>query len=142
VSGNVAARNVSSAATWTGAGSIAQFSPQELLQRFGLPPQATSDPKAFTRASVDTKLPSPATAQTLDDVVLALDETKMKGSFTLQGFEKPTYRFALDVDAVDADRYLPPKARDASAGEATAGDIELPQKQHDGISTAPCASAR
>jgi AsmA protein len=59
--------------------------------------------------------------------VLALDETKIKGSFTLQGFETPAYRFALDVDAVDADRYLPPKSRDAKAGEATEGDIELPR---------------
>ena len=32
-----------------------QFSPQELLQRFGLPPQQTSDPRAFTRASVETR---------------------------------------------------------------------------------------
>jgi AsmA protein len=127
MSGNVAARNVSTAATWTGAGSVAQFSPQELLQRFGLPPQATSDPKAFTRASVDTRFTITNDGATLDDLVLALDETKIKGSFTLQGFEAPAYRFTLDVDAVDADRYLPPKARDADAGEATAGDIELPQ---------------
>ncbi|HVJ31460.1 MAG TPA: AsmA-like C-terminal region-containing protein, partial [Gammaproteobacteria bacterium] len=127
MSGNAAARNVSTAATWTGTGSIAQFSPQELLQRFGLPPQATSDPKALTRAAVDTRFTITKDRATLDDLVLALDETKMKGSFTLQGFEAPTYRFTLDVDAVDADRYLPPKARDADEGEATAGDIELPQ---------------
>ncbi len=59
--------------------------------------------------------------------MLALDETTIKGTFALQGFDAPSYRFALDVDSVDADRYLPPKARDAQAGEATAGDIELPQ---------------
>jgi AsmA protein len=127
MTGNAAARNVSTAATWTGTGAIAQFSPQELLQRFGLPPQATSDPKAFTRAAVDTRFTITKDRAALDDLVLALDETKIKGSFTLQGFETPAYRFALDVDAVDADRYLPPKARDAEAGEATAGDIELPR---------------
>ena len=52
---------------------------------------------------------------------------RSEARFALQGFDAPAYRFALDVDAVDADRYLPPKARDAEAGEATAGDIELPQ---------------
>ena len=127
MSGNVAGRNVSTAATWTGTAAVAQFSPQDLLKRFGLPPQATSDPKAFTRASVDTRFTITKDRAELSDVVLALDETKIKGSFTLQGFETPAYRFALDVDAVDADRYLPPKSRDAKAGEATAGDIELPQ---------------
>ena len=51
MSGDVTARNVSRAATWTGTANVAQFSPQELLQRFGLPPQPTSDPQAFTRAT-------------------------------------------------------------------------------------------
>ena len=126
-SGDVAGRNVSRAATWTGTANVAQFSPQELLQRFGLPPQPTSDPQAFTRATVDTRFTVTKDGAELDDLVLALDETTINGTFALQGFDAPAYRFALDVDAVDADRYLPPKARDAQAGEATAGDIELPQ---------------
>src|SRR6185503_13667510 len=127
MSGNVAARNVSTAATWTGTASVAQFSPQDLLQRFGLPPQQTSDPRAFTRAAVETRFTITEDRADLADLALALDETTIKGTFSLQGFEKPAFRFALNVDAVDADRYLPPKARDADAGEATAGDIELPQ---------------
>ena len=53
----------------------------------------------------------------LDELVLALDDTTLKGTFALQDFDAPAYRFALDVDRVDADRYLPPKARDAQAGE-------------------------
>jgi AsmA protein len=127
MNGNVAGRNVSTAATWTGTAAVAQFSPQELLQRFGLPPQQTSDNQAFTRASVNTRFAVTKDGAQLDDVVLALDDTTIKGTFALQGFEAPAYRFTLDVDAVDADRYLPPKARDADEGEATAGDIELPR---------------
>ncbi len=127
MSGAVAGRDVTRAATWTGTGNVAQFSPQELLQRFGLPPQATSDPQAFTRATVATRFAVTKDSAELDSLVLTLDETTLRGTFTLQGFDAPAYRFALNVDAVDADRYLPPKARDAQAGEATAGDIELPQ---------------
>jgi AsmA protein len=127
MTGAVAGRNVTRAASWTGTANIAQFSPQELLQRFGLPPQATSDPQAFTRATVGTRFAVTKDGAELDGLVLTLDETTIRGNFTLQGFDAPAYRFALNVDAVDADRYLPPKARDAQAGEATAGDIELPQ---------------
>ena len=126
-SGEVTGRNVSQAATWTGTASVAQFSPQELLTRFGLPPQPTSDAQAFTRATIGTRFTVTKDGAELDNFVLALDETTIKGTFALQGFDAPSYRFALDVDSVDADRYLPPKARDAQAGEATAGDIELPQ---------------
>ena len=56
MSGDVTARDVTRAATWTGTANVAQFSPQELLQRFGLPPQPTSDPQAFTRATVGDAL--------------------------------------------------------------------------------------
>jgi uncharacterized protein involved in outer membrane biogenesis len=126
-SGEVTARNVSRAAVWTGTASVAQFSPQALLQRFGLPPQPTSDPQAFTRATVATRFTVTKDGAELDELVLGLDETTIKGTFALQSFAAPAYRFALDVDRVDADRYLPPKARDAQAGERTAGDLELPQ---------------
>jgi len=126
-SGEVTGRGVSKQASWTGRAKVAQFSPQDLIQRFGLPPQPTSDPKALTRATIDTRFAVDAKEAHLDDLVLALDDTKLTGNFALVGFEKPTYRFTLEVDRVDADRYLPPKARDAKQGEATAGDIKLPE---------------
>jgi uncharacterized protein involved in outer membrane biogenesis len=127
MNGDVTGRGISRTATWTGAANIAEFSPQALLQRFGLPPQPTSDPQALTRATVATRFTVRNDGAELDDLVLALDDTTIRGTFALQGFDAPAYRLALSVDAVDADRYLPPNARDAEAGEATAGDIELPQ---------------
>jgi AsmA protein len=118
---------VSKQAAWTGQANVAQFSPQDLIRRFGLPAQPTSDPKALTRATIDTRFTVDANDARFDDVVLALDDSKLTGNFAVVGFEKPAYRFALAVDRVDADRYLPPKARDAKQGEATAGDIKLPE---------------
>jgi AsmA protein len=126
-SGEVTARNISTAAAWTGSARIAEFSPQDLLQRFGLPPQPTSDPAAFRRATVDTRFDATKDRAELSGLVLVIDETRITGRFALVGFERPAFRFDLAVDRVDADRYLPPKARDADAGERTAGDIELPQ---------------
>jgi AsmA protein len=126
-SGDVTGRAVSSAAVWSGAAQVAQFSPQDLLRRFGLPPQPASDPTAFTRAAVDTRFNVTKDRAELTGIVLALDDSRITGDFALDGFDDPAYRFTLHVDSVDADRYLPPKARDAQAGEATAGDIELPQ---------------
>lgn len=126
-SGEVTGRNVSQTAAWAGTAKVAQFSPQALLQRFGLPPQPTSDAAALTRATIDTRFAVTADRAELSNVVLKLDDTNITGNFTLVGFDAPAYRFALNVDRVNADRYLPPKARDAQEGEATAGDIELPQ---------------
>jgi uncharacterized protein involved in outer membrane biogenesis len=124
--GELTGRDVSRRASWTGKASVAQFSPQDLMRRFGLPTQPTSDPEALTSAAIDTRFAVDATEARLESLVLALDDSKLSGNFAVLGFEKPAFRFALAVDHVDADRYLPPKARDAQRGEATAGDLELP----------------
>ena len=126
VNGEANGRAVSKAGTWSGHATFAQFSPQDLMRRFGLPPPMMSDPKALTRATVDTRFDVDTKQAKLSDVTLALDDTKITGNFALTGFDNPSYGFALNIDRVDVDRYLPPKAKDAKQGQATAGDIELP----------------
>jgi len=83
-SGEATARNISSAAVWTGSAKIAEFSPQDLLQRFGLPPQPTSDPAAFRRATVDTRFDVTKDRAELAGLVLAIDETTITGRFALR----------------------------------------------------------
>jgi AsmA protein len=126
VNGEANGRAVSKAGVWSGHATFAQFSPQDLMRRFGLPPPTMSDPKALTRATVDTRFDVDTKQAKLSDVTLALDDTKITGNFTLTGFDNPSYGFALNIDRVDVDRYLPPKAKDAKQGQGTAGDIELP----------------
>ena len=126
VNGEANGRAVSKAGTWSGHATFAQFSPQDLMRRFGLPPPTMSDAKALTRATVDTRFDVDTKQAKLSDVTLALDDTKITGNFALTGFDNPSYGFALNIDKVDVDRYLPPKAKDAKQGQGTAGDIELP----------------
>ena len=54
---------------------------------------------------------------TLDPLNLGLDETKLKGNLSVENFAAPAIRFNLKVDAIDADRYLPP-AKDGDAQPA------------------------
>jgi AsmA protein len=126
VNGEANGRAVTKGGTWSGHATFAQFSPQDLMRRFGLPPPMMSDPKALTRATVDTRFDVDTKQAKLSDVTLALDDTKITGNFTLTGFDNPSYAFGLNIDRVDVDRYLPPKAKDAKQGQGTAGDIELP----------------
>jgi AsmA protein len=59
-------------------------------------------------------------------MTVALDDSRITGDFTVAGVRNPDYRFALAIDRIDVDRYLPPPASKAQAGAPTAGDIELP----------------
>lgn len=127
ITGRVAGSQLSWSPSYSGEARVAEFSPQALLTRFGLPPQPTSDPLALTKAELATRFTIAETSAKLEGLSLKLDDSTITGDFTLASFADPQYVFTLAVDAVDADRYLPPKARDADQGEATAGDLELPQ---------------
>lgn len=126
-SGEIRATKVTSAAAWSGRLEVAEFSPQALITRFGLPPQPTSDEKALTRARITTRFNATAENGRFEDIVLALDDSRITGNFAVLGFKDPRYEFTLAVDAVDADRYLPPPSGEAADGERTAGEIELPE---------------
>jgi AsmA protein len=124
--GQLAGRGLSAAPAWSGQAKVAQFSPRDLMRRFGQPPPETSDPAALTRAAIDTRFEIDAAQGRFRNLVLELDGSRITGEFTVDGFRNPRYLFALAIDRVDADRYLPPPADQAAPGEKTAGDIELP----------------
>ena len=77
MSGEANGRAVTKAGVWSGHATFAQFSPQDLMRRFGLPPPVMSDPKALTRATVDTRFEADTKQAKLSDVTLALDDTKI-----------------------------------------------------------------
>ena len=60
-----------------------------------------------------------------ENIVVALDDSRIGGSFTVTTFENPSFSFDLSADRIDVDRYLPPPAEEAAAGQRKAGDIEL-----------------
>lgn len=127
-SGELAGSAISSAAVWNGRVSVEPFSPRALMQRFGQAVPQTSDPTALGRAAIDTRFAIDVARETsrFENLTLMLDDTRITGQFTVSGFADPRYSFALAIDSVDADRYLPPPADEAEAGQKTAGDIELP----------------
>jgi AsmA protein len=69
-------------------------------------------------------------AATLDKLVLILDDTQLSGQASVSHFDQSALRFALTVNEVDADRYLPPPAQQPTAppapAAAAAGAAQLP----------------
>ena len=130
-SGEVTGRAVSKQASWTGRASVAQFSPQDLIRRFGLPAQPTSDPKALTRATIDTRFAVDAKEARLDDLVLALDDSKLTGNFALVGLREAR----VPVRARGRSRRRRPlPAAESARREARRGDRgrhQAAREQHD-----------
>lgn len=129
--GRVSITGLDAAPNASGELRIAELSPREVLQRFAQPEPATSDPKALTRASLSARFDASSRAVRVAAADLVLDDSRITGDFAVDGLDAaaPTYRFALTIDGIDVDRYLPPQAGDTPDGGAetqTAGDIELP----------------
>ncbi len=89
---------------------LAPFSPRKLLTDLGLPfPVATTDPDALNRIGFRGGITASPDAVAVTDGVLTLDETTARLSGrAAQWATGPDIRFALRLDSMNLDRYLPP----------------------------------
>jgi AsmA protein len=129
--GNLTLSKFPDATEYNGQLSVGEFSPRALMKRFGAEPPVTSDPKVLTRAAVKTRLSATANSGRFDDFDLTLDQSRITGRFAVESFDKPGYDFALAIDKVDVDRYLPPPTPEDTAAkkDAKTGDVVIPVKQ-------------
>src|SRR3989338_3766174 len=58
-------------------------------------------------ANLAAKVKADGQALTVNPLSLKLDDSQIKGSVGISHFEKPLYFFDLDIDRIDADRYMP-----------------------------------
>ena len=90
---------------------ISEFSPRKLIAALGQEfPIATTDPEAINRISLEAGLKGSPMAVSLSDGILTLDDSTFKFSASAKDFSKPDINVNLEIDQIDADRYLPPKS--------------------------------
>ncbi|WP_405243660.1 AsmA family protein [Lentisalinibacter salinarum] len=97
-----------------------RFSPKDLADTLGTPLPPTADPAVLQLVSFAADVALTDDSVALSAMTARLDDTELKGDFSMRGFEAPSYRFALEGDRIDLDRYLAPPADDAPAEADTA----------------------
>ncbi len=122
----------------SGALKLAEFSPRKLMEGLGLPAVETADGGVLSKASLDAQLAGGADVLALKPLTIKLDDTTLSGEAKVSGFAKPALRFALALDAIDLDRYLPPgsDAPPATPGAAAGKAGELPLETLRGLDVA------
>ena len=129
LSGDLQGRGLDDKPGFSGNLTLAEFNLRKWLGDHGMPAPEMADPKTLTRVGASMVLNSQGDTIRLDKLALRLDDTRMNGNVSLRG---SAVGFKLDVDEIDADRYLPP------AGESTAGAKTSKKKP---AGTAPAAAA-
>jgi AsmA protein len=111
----------------TGTLTVPRVAARKALSSLGLAPPQTRDPNALAAFSLASEYRLTPKQLQLTDLNLALDDTQVRGSVAVEDLDTMALGYALNVDRIDADRYLPPKGsppsgqRSASAPAVDSG---------------------
>lgn len=100
--------------TYQGRVTVPAFDLRRLLTTLGKPAPDTADAKALRQVAFSTAIAGDTRGVKFDDLALTLDESHLNGAVNITAFKGPTLDFALKLDALNADRYLPPTAEGES----------------------------
>ena len=109
--------------------TLAEFSPREVANRLALELPPMADDQALASASGRLRVHGTAQRLGISDVLLDIDDTRLRGSALIEPGEPAWVVSRLRLDQLDADRYLPPSeepAADAEPLPLLPDDIELP----------------
>jgi len=124
--GSLTVENWSSALRASGPLTVSQFSLRNLMDRFDVPVD-TADPKALTKVSLSGRLAASDKAASIQNLQMTLDDTSVSGRAGISDLSRSALDFDLNLDRIDADRYLPPEAAPVEgAGGSAADAVVLP----------------
>ncbi|MET0024744.1 MAG: AsmA family protein [Sedimenticola sp.] len=123
LSGNLNGSNLNATPAFSGSLALAEFNPRSWMESQKMELPEMSDATAMTRLAASFDLKAEGQTTHVENLKLVLDETNITGSASLRG---EAVGFNLNVDDINADRYLPPPAEAESQAESTAtGDEQL-----------------
>lgn len=108
VTGRVSGTKIIDDMNLTGSITLAPLVLTEFAPRFGIALPKTQDPKALSSLSFGTNFAYDASAATLDNMQIQLDDTTLKGNIKLGMGKTTDVKFALAADKIDLDRYRLP----------------------------------
>lgn len=124
ISGAIQGSRILDAPTFAGSIRIAVFNPRTVMERLGIEPPQSADPAALTEAALTAELNASPQRLELNQLAFKVDETMLTGDLAIQDFAGQAISFALSIDQVDLDRYLPPPEENAAQPESPAASTK------------------
>lgn len=113
--GNIAVTGLNSEIHYRGQLKTSEFSPRQLMQMLAIEAPKTADAKVLQNAQAELEFTGDLTSAELKRLLVKLDDTSLQGNASVHNFSAPALKYELNIDALDADRYLPPKAEKPAA---------------------------
>jgi len=119
VKGNIQATNILAEPGFSGDILVAPFDLTRLMRQLNQKPLAAADKNVFRKVALKTKFSGTSKRLSLKDLSASLDDTQLKGMISVLDFDRPDIQFGIDIDNLNADRYLPPKEKDKKSKTST-----------------------
>ena len=102
------------------------FSPRSVMHLLDIEVPETADPVALSRVIVDAKAAFKTNAVEMTGVTIKLDDTTFKGTLSVPRSESAGYRFDLDADRIDLNRYMEPAEAASPGARGESIPVEIP----------------
>ena len=107
VAGNLSVTSFRENPGYKGQITVAPFDLQALLKTLNKKPISTSDANVLKQVAVKTDFSGSTTSLSMKKINLELDQTKIQGDLLVKNFSPFAAGFALGIDEINVDRYLP-----------------------------------
>ncbi|OHV11161.1 AsmA family protein [Kushneria phosphatilytica] len=118
LTGGLQAESLTTQPAWRGQLHLDPLNLREWLGRFGKAP-ASADDQSLTRVALDTQISGNQQQARFSDLSLTLDDTRLTGSAGI-GLKGQQLSFDLTGNALNLDRYLPPRQQAPQQDDRTA----------------------
>ncbi len=98
---------------------IVPFNLRQLMEQMKMEVPVTSDPKVLSNFGLNSNFSATKNSVSLKGMAMKLDETNITGDLSVVNFDNPAPTFNINIDAINADRYLPPKTEGEPAAQAS-----------------------
>ncbi|MGH8592780.1 MAG: AsmA family protein, partial [Gammaproteobacteria bacterium] len=102
---------------------VAPFDLRQLLAEIGQELPTTADPGVLKSVELSTPFTGTKRSLTLKAMEAKLDDSQIRGDVSITDFADPDIDFDLDLDRINADRYLPPQTPSAITPETVAAGV-------------------
>lgn len=97
---------------FSGAIGVAEFNLAKLLKQMRISLPEMSDQNALSKVALHFDVEAGSESASLKNLSMVLDDSTMKGTVDIRKYSSPIIAVNLNLDAIDADRYLPAEKQD------------------------------
>jgi AsmA protein len=126
ITGSLTGAEILDAPKLKGSIKLDPLSLREWLPKLGVAAPQTTDANVLKQLSFTGNVLLTKSSAEVGDIVMKLDDSTMRGMLGVADFAAKALRFDLNVDRIDADRYLPPPPEKPAAKDAKEPPTEIP----------------